>query len=85
MSIHSSLRVRGGMAGSRNVWTRVERLVALKRDGRWEEGKSVLHLPKVRTRFKVKSKKEAKAAAPEAAAPEAAAAPAKEAGKGKPS
>ena len=63
MSIHSSLKVSGAMRGQRNVWTRVERLAALRKEGRWEEGASVLGLPKVRTRFKVKSKKQLKAEA----------------------
>ena len=60
MSIHSSLKISGGLRGSRNVWTRMERLVALQKEGRWQEGESVLGLPKVRTRFKVKSKKQLK-------------------------
>ena len=63
MSIHSSLKISGGLRGSRNVWTRVERLAALKKEGRWEDGESVLGLPKVRTRFKTKSKKQLKAEA----------------------
>ena len=62
MSIHSSLKVSGGLRGSRNVWTRMERLAALKKEGRWD-GESVLGLPKVRTRFKTKSKKQLKAEA----------------------
>lgn len=66
MSIHSSLKISGAGAGSRNVWTRVERLAALQKDGRWSEGDSVLGLPKVRTRFKVKSKKQLKAEAAKA-------------------
>ena len=74
MSIHSSLKASGGLRGSRNVWTRTERLAALKKDGRWSDGDSVLGLPKVRTRFKVKSKKQLKA--------EAAAAKLEEAGEG---
>ncbi len=68
MSIHSSLKISGKLAGERNVWTRMERLTALKREGRWSEGDSVLGLPKVRTHFKVKSKKQLKAEA--AAGPE---------------
>ena len=69
MSIHSSLKTSGQLSGKRNVWTRMERLAALKRDGRWSDGDPVLGLPKVRTRFKVKSKKQLKA---EAAAAKAA-------------
>ena len=41
MSIHSSLKIAGAGAGVRNVWTRMERLVALKKVGRWEEGDPV--------------------------------------------
>ncbi len=87
MSIHSSLKVSRGTAGERNVWTRMERIVALQKVGRWKGGDEVEGLPKVRTRFKTKTKKKAEdkpaegAAAP-AAAP-AAAAPAKDAGAGK--
>ena len=51
------------MSGQRNVWTRVERIMALKKEGRWQEGDAVVGLPKVRTRFKVKSKKQMKAEA----------------------
>ena len=63
MSIHSSLKISGGLRGSRNVWSRMERLAVLKREGRWDDGSSVLGLPKVRTRFKSKSKKQLKAEA----------------------
>ena len=63
MSIHSSLKISGKLRGERNVWTRMERIQALKREGRWSEGDSVVGLPKVRTRFKVKSKKQLKAEA----------------------
>jgi len=67
MSIHSSLKISGKLSGERNVWTRVERIQALREVGRWQEGDSVLALPKVRTRFKVKSKKQLKAEAAAAA------------------
>ena len=63
MSIHSSLKISGNLRGSRNVWTRSERIAALIADGRWTEEESVLGLPKVRTRFKMKSKKQLKAEA----------------------
>ncbi len=63
MSIHSSLKISGGGAGARNVWTRMERLLALKKVGRWNDGDPVAGLPKVRTRFKVKTKKQLKAEA----------------------
>jgi small basic protein (TIGR04137 family) len=63
MSIHSSLKISGALAGARNVWTRVERLTALQKVGLWEEGDAVTGLPKVRTRYKTKSKKQLKAEA----------------------
>ncbi len=63
MSIHSSLKTTGGLAGERNVWTRVERIQALRKVGLWQDGDSVLGLPKVRTHFKIKSKKQLKAEA----------------------
>lgn len=62
MTLHKSLRVRAGLAGERNVWTRKERIAALKTVGRWNDGDSVLGLPKVRTSFKTKVKKKEKAA-----------------------
>ena len=74
MSIHSSLKNAGGLTGERNVWTRVERIQALKKVGLWQEGDSVLGLPKVRTRFKVKTKKQLKAEAASAAQAESEAA-----------
>ena len=57
MSIHSSLRAKGTGVGQRNVWTRVERIAALKKAGRWNEEDGVTGLPKVRTKFKVVTKK----------------------------
>lgn len=77
MTLHKSLKIAAGLTGERNVWTRKERIEALKTVGRWEDGDSVLGLPKVRTRFKTKVKKKEKAAeAAPAAGGEAAAAPA---------
>jgi len=57
MSIHSSLRAAGAGKGQRNVWTRMERIVALKKAGRWQDGDGVEGLPKVRTSFKLQGKK----------------------------
>lgn len=73
MSIHSSLKTASAGVGARNVWTRMERVTALKKVGRWSDGDSVTGLPKVRTRFKVKTKKQLKAAAHEGGAEGAAA------------
>jgi small basic protein (TIGR04137 family) len=63
MSIHASLKISGKLSGERNVWTRAERIAALQKLGRWNDGDDVVGLPKVRTRFKVKSKKQLKAEA----------------------
>lgn len=71
MSIHSSLRIAGALKGQRNVWTRAERIAALRNNGLWADGDSVLGLPKVRTSFKVKTKKQMKAAAADGPSAEA--------------
>ena len=57
MSIHSSLKGVDTLRGERSVFSRIERIAALKKDGRFEEGQSVYGLPKVRTKFKVAGKK----------------------------
>lgn len=80
MTIHSSLRLAGAAGGQRNVWTRAERIAALKKAGKWKDGDRVEGLRKVRTAFKAKAKKKAEsadgAAKPAAAAAAAPAAPA---------
>lgn len=76
MTIHSSLRLSGAAGGQRNVWTRLERIQALKKVGAWKEGDRVEGLRKVRTSFKAKTKKAAEPAADDVAKA-AAAAPAK--------
>mgnify|MGYP002777320814 CR=1 FL=1 len=54
MSIHSSLRGVSTLVGERSVFSRRERLEILAKAGKFKEGeRSVLGLPKVRTRFKV--------------------------------
>lgn len=78
MSIHTSLRSANTLVGERSVFTRVERLAILKKEGKFnDESGSVYGLPKVRTRFKVAGAKKApkaeKAAAPGAPAAGAAA------------
>lgn len=80
MTIHSSLKLSGAAGGQRNVWTRMERILALKKGGNWKDGDRVEGLRKVRTAFKIKAKKKAEEPAADAkAAPAAAgkAAPAK--------
>jgi len=47
MSIDRSLRVKDALTRHRNVLTRAERIEKLKDEERWEEGTSVMGLPKV--------------------------------------
>ena len=63
MSIHRSLRTQGKLQRARNVFSRLERVEILKKEKRWDEETSIYGLPKVRARFKVKTKKQQKAAA----------------------
>lgn len=75
MSIHPSLRGINTLVGERSVFTRRERIEKLMRDGKLNAEASAYGLPKVRTVFKLKSKrvvKEAAAAAPKAGAKEVA-------------
>lgn len=87
MSMDNSLRRKASLSRHRNVLSRAERIVELKKAERWEEERSPLGLPKVGHRKvkaakKVKKTEAADAAAPGAAATPAAAAPAaKPAGK----
>lgn len=57
MTIHKSLKLGSNMAGTRNVFTRWERLKKLREAGRWSEGDQVYGLPKVSTRDGMKKKK----------------------------
>ncbi len=66
MSIHRSLKTSGRLIRARNVWTRLERIQVLQKEDRWKEGDPITGLPKVRTRFKTKSKKQLKAEAKKA-------------------
>ena len=71
MSIDRSLKSKDSLARHRNVLTRSERLDKLEEEERWNEGDSVLSLPKVLHRKAVVAKKvkaEAEAAEGEAAA-----------------
>lgn len=73
MSIDRSLKVKGALIRHRNVLTRAERVEQLKDEERWNDGDSVLALPKVAHRKshagrKIKETPE-KEAAPEAVAP----------------
>ena len=62
MTIDKSLRVRRGLARTRNVLTRAERIERLKSADRWREGDSPIGLAKVRV-FKLAMRKKKKAAA----------------------
>ena len=57
MSIHQSLKLKNTLARQRSVLTRWERIVKLQEEERWQVGDSVMGLPKVRTKFKVRSRK----------------------------
>jgi small basic protein (TIGR04137 family) len=68
MTIDKSLKVRAGMIQNRNVLTRAERVAKLKEQDRWQEGGSVLGLPKVRVeKISLKKKKKTKKAEEEEA------------------
>lgn len=60
MSIHASLRGVNTLVGERSVFTRKERLLKLMEDGKLSGDDSVYGLPKVRTKFKIKTKKSKK-------------------------
>lgn len=61
MTIDKSLKVKAGMARSRNVLTRAERIAKLIETDRWHEGDKVLGLPKVRVqKLALKKKKKVK-------------------------
>ncbi len=57
MSIHKSLKLKNSLERPRSVLSRWERITRLKDEGKWEDGENVLGLPKVRTKYKVKSRK----------------------------
>ena len=61
MSIHPSLRGANSLVGQRSVLSRTERLQKLMHDGKVSEEDSPFGLPKVRTLFRVKTKKVAEA------------------------
>lgn len=66
MSVDRSLKVKGALRRHRNVLSRGERIEALKKEDRWQEGDPVLGLPKVAHRKagtgkKAKTEKKAEA------------------------
>jgi small basic protein (TIGR04137 family) len=78
MSLHKSLVPRARLKRQRNVLARWERILRLKEEDRWAEGRSVFSLPKVKVvHFKrhKKAKKEAAAEGAEAAVTPAEGAP----------
>jgi small basic protein (TIGR04137 family) len=48
MSIHRSLKVKGNIAGKKNVLKRFERVDQLIKEGRLKAGEPVLGLPKTK-------------------------------------
>ena len=73
MTMDKSLRSRLGLARSRSVLSRAERIKQLSESERWSEGESPFGLPKVRVRkivLKKKKKKEAEEGAEGAEATE---------------
>ena len=66
MSIHKSLKLKNTLERQRSVLSRWERIEKLIDQDKWQEGDPVLGLPKVRTKFKVKSRKAQKKADAEA-------------------
>ena len=70
MSIHKSLKLKNTLARQRSVLTRWERIEKLSEQERWSVGDPVTGLPKVRTKFKIRSRKSAKREEAEARAAE---------------
>ncbi len=69
MTMDKSLRVRKGSSSARGVLSRAERIVKLKEQERWGDGRSPLGLPKVRVyKMAMKKKKKAKEEGADAAA-----------------
>ena len=50
MSIDKSLKIGNRLVRARSVLSRAERIATLRDSDRWEEGRSVFGLPKVRVR-----------------------------------
>ena len=84
MTMDKSLQIRAGLAQSRSVLSRDERIAKLKEADRWEEGRSPLGLPKVRVmKLAMKKKKKRKEDEEEGAAADASKTPAAKAPAGK--
>ena len=63
MSLHRSLRRKDALVRRRNVLTRTERIDRLQKEEKWEDGRSVLGLPKVKLVVATSPAKAAKEAA----------------------
>jgi len=50
MSIHKSLKLKGGLSRERNVLTRKERIALMKERGSWDQSRSIYGIPKTRVR-----------------------------------
>jgi len=82
MSMDKTLKLSSRMQRHRSVLSRSERIARLREEGRWQDGRSIFGLPKVRV---MRAKRRGKAAPkPEEAQAEAAAAPAAPAATGAP-
>ena len=68
MTMDKSLRVRKGSSSARGVLSRGERILKLKEQERWENGRSPLGLPKVRVMKTAMKKKKVKKEEGDAAA-----------------
>ena len=68
MTKDKSLRVRKGSSSARGVLSRGERILKLKEQERWEDGRSPLGLPKVRVMKTAMKKKKVKKEEGDAAA-----------------
>ena len=78
MSIDRSLKIKGALTRHRNVLTRAERIETLKDQEQWEEGDSLLGLPKVAHRKSHAGRKDKESSAKEVVAEGEAEAPAAE-------
>ena len=79
MTIDKSLRRKNALSRARSVLTRGERILVLKADDKWADGRSPFGLPKVRV-VKIAKKVKKAAKTPEEAAKDAKAAPAAKGG-----
>jgi len=55
MSVHKSLKLKGSLRRTRNVFTRHERIRLMKERGTWVDGQSIYGLAKTRVSFAKKT------------------------------